>query len=74
MIESQYRPNAGRMVESTTSMNDDAAEEPEPLGECVQCHAQVPERQLVRMNGKQLCYGCVAIWFDDDDEDEDADR
>ena len=55
--------------------DDDAAEEPEPLVECVQCRAQVPERQIVRMFGKRLCYGCVAAWFGDDDaEDEDADR
>ena len=53
--------------------DDDAAEEPESLVECVQCHAQVPERQIVRMFGKRLCYGCAAAWFGED-EDEDADR
>jgi hypothetical protein len=41
---------------------------------CLQCHVLVPERQIVRLYGKQLCYGCAAAWFgDEDDPDEEPD-
>jgi predicted CXXCH cytochrome family protein len=52
-------------------MTDDADDDetPEPVVECLQCHTKVPERQLVRLYGKQLCYGCAAAWFGDDDDD-----
>ena len=52
----------------------DGDDNAEPLIECLQCHARVPERQLVRLYGKQLCYGCAAAWFGGDDEDEGADE
>jgi formylmethanofuran dehydrogenase subunit E len=54
-------------------MADDPDEPSEPLVECAQCHTRVPERQLVRLYGKQLCYGCTAAWFGDDDDDDEAD-
>ena len=37
---------------------------------CQLCHRRVPEREIVFMGGRQLCFGCAAAWFDEDEEDE----
>lgn len=52
----------------------DTQEPKEPMVPCLQCHVLVPERQIVRLYGKQLCWGCAAAWFgDEDDPDEETD-
>jgi hypothetical protein len=56
-------------------MTEETDLQDEPLTDCLQCHTRVPERTIVRLYGKQLCYGCAGAWFgtdDDDDEDEDS--
>jgi formylmethanofuran dehydrogenase subunit E len=53
-------------------MTDESDEPKEKLAECSHCNTLVPERQLVRIYGKELCYSCMVAWFgEDDDEDED---
>ena len=56
-------------------MTEEPEIQDEPLADCLQCHTCVPERTIVRLNGKQLCYGCAGAWFgtdDDDDEENDS--
>ena len=56
-------------------MTEEPESHDEPLADCLQCHTRVPERTIVRLNGKQLCYGCAGAWFgtDDDDDEEGED-
>ena len=57
-----------------SSRVSDTQEPKEPMVPCLQCHVLVPERQIVRLYGKQLCWGCAAAWFgDEDDPDEETD-
>jgi predicted CXXCH cytochrome family protein len=55
-------------------MTEEPEMEEEPLADCLQCHTRVPERTIVRMNGKQLCYGCAGAWFGTDDDEEEGDN
>jgi formylmethanofuran dehydrogenase subunit E len=52
----------------------DNNDQPEPMldktVECPMCHQQVPANQTGRMGGRMLCFGCIAAWFEDDEENE----
>ena len=37
---------------------------------CGMCHRRVPLSETRSMSGRTLCFGCLASWYDDDDEDE----
>jgi predicted CXXCH cytochrome family protein len=54
-------------------MTEESELQNDPLIDCLQCHARVPERTIVRLNGKQLCYGCAGAWFGADDDDDEGD-
>jgi hypothetical protein len=42
---------------------------PPPLIECGMCRLRVPEQQTRMMSGRRVCLGCLASWYDEDDED-----
>jgi formylmethanofuran dehydrogenase subunit E len=39
----------------------------EPLSRCPMCHQQVPERHIVFLGGRQVCFCCASAWFAEDD-------
>lgn len=53
-------------------------ERPEPSPEakprvkmirCGMCQRRVPEEQTRTMSGRQLCFGCLASWYDEDEDE-----
>ena len=37
--------------------------------ECGMCRRHVPTEQTWMLSGRILCFGCLASWYDDEDED-----
>jgi formylmethanofuran dehydrogenase subunit E len=48
---------------------DPPAEAPVVTVQCGMCKRRVPTEQTRVMSGRLLCFGCLASWYDDDEED-----
>jgi hypothetical protein len=49
---------------------DPPPEKPVETLHCSMCKRRVPLVQTRTMSGRILCFGCLASWYDDDDEDQ----
>ena len=48
---------------------DPPPEAPVETIQCAMCKRRVPLVQTRTMSGRILCFGCLASWYDDDDEE-----
>ena len=52
----------------------DSLKSPQPkvqLGECPMCRDSVPAAQLTRFIGRTMCRNCAAMWFEEDEAEND---
>lgn len=48
---------------------DRPSDEPEePTEPCSMCKRETPVKQIVAIQGRRLCLGCAAAFFEDEDE------
>jgi len=50
---------------------DPPPEPPAETIECGMCKRRVPLGQTREMSGRTLCFGCLASWYDEDEDEDD---
>lgn len=53
-------------MDDTEKPKEDQTPPPEPFINCQMCGCRVEERHTTMMAGRRICFGCAAVWFDDE--------
>jgi hypothetical protein len=48
--------------------NDGEQPDPDEKGVCSSCRQVTPAKEMVRLSGRDLCFGCAAAFYDDEDD------